>query len=318
MTGFFKSQYTTATYSFKMADWLDGRQLYCVITDKKGEKVQTRTATVSLKGPEITQQPQSVKTQIGEQVSVAVTATGEDLQYQWYVKNPNMTGFFKSQYTTATYSFEMADWLDGRQLYCVVTDKNGKSVKTQTATVTLKKPEITRQPQSVKVQKGGAVSIPVTATGEELQYQWYVKNPGMTGFFKSQYTSSTYSFTMDDWLNGRQLYCVITDKYGNAVRTNTVTVNLPNPVVKITKQPVATSAKKNQKVSVSIAASGDGLSYQWYYKDTDDAKFDTSTNKTSTYTTTMISSRNGRKIYCVVKDKYGNKVQTNTVTLTMK
>ncbi len=29
----------------------------------------------------------------------------------------------------------------------------------------------------------------------------------------------------------------------------------------------------------------------------------------------MVAAKNGREIYCVITDKYGNKVKTDTVTL---
>ena len=39
-----------------------------------------------------------------------------------------------------------------------------------------------------------------------LKYQWYVKNKN-----SKEFTKNTYTVTMSDSVNGRQLYCIITD-----------------------------------------------------------------------------------------------------------
>ena len=68
----------------------------------------------------------------------------------------------------------------------------------------------------------------------------------------------------------------------------------------------------------TVIATGDGLTYKWFYKNKAMTSFVESTSITSdTYTVDkMTSSRDGRQIYCVITDKYGNSVTTDTVTLT--
>ena len=41
-------------------------------------------------------------------------------------------------------------------------------------------------------------------------------------------------------------------------------------------------------------------------------------NSDGTYTLTMSETNSGRQAYCIVTDKYGNTVKSNTVTLTVK
>ncbi len=85
----------------------------------------------------------------------------------------------------------------------------------------------------------------------------------------------------------------------------------------IATQPKNTSAKVNQKVTVSVTVTGDGLTYNWYASDVEDnGKFWRSGTKfTNVYDITLTPERVGRKVYCVVTDKYGNMVKSNTVTL---
>ena len=89
--------------------------------------------------------------------------------------------------------------------------------------------------------------------------------------------------------------------------------------VKITTQPTNVTVASGAKAKVTIAATGEGLTYQWYYKDKGSSKFYLTTSFTSnSYSVTMSGSRAGRQVYCVVTDKYGNFVTSNTVTLNMK
>ncbi len=89
---------------------------------------------------------------------------------------------------------------------------------------------IVKKPRSVTSTIGSTVTVYVEAEGAldentpELKYQWYEKNPGQTSFSKSSITSSTYSVTLDASSDGRQLYCVITDRNNRTVTTNTVTL----------------------------------------------------------------------------------------------
>jgi hypothetical protein len=114
------------------------------------------------------------------------------------------------------------------------------------------------------------------------------------------------------------VYCVITDKYGNTVKTNTVTLSMKSGLA-ITKQPTNVTAANGSKVATTVVATGEGLTYTWYYTSNGKTnQFFVSSVTSATYTTTMDSTRDGRKVYCVITDKYGNTVTSDVVTLTMK
>ena len=55
---------------------------------------------------------------------------------------------------------------------------------------------------------------------------------------------------------GRQVYCVITDKYGNSVTTDVATISLPPVELKILQQPTDVFAAKGEKLRVSAAEQG--------------------------------------------------------------
>ncbi len=228
-------------------------------------------------------------------------------------KDPGATKFSKSSLTTATYSYKMTAAKSGRQVYCVVKDSYGNTDKSEV--VTLSMITIKTQPATKYAKLKATVSTKVMAEGEGLTYTWYMKEPDGTGYKKSSITKSTYSYTMTTAKDGRKVYCVIKDKYGNTVKTDTVSLNA---AASITKQPVSAAAAKGDTVKATVKAYGDGLTYTWYYKDPGSTKFVKSSTTKSTYSFTMTAAKDGRQVYCVVKDSHGNSVQSKTVTLTME
>jgi len=85
---------------------------------------------------------------------------------------------------------------------------------------------IVTQPKTVTVAKNKTAKVTVKASGDGLKYTWYIKNAGKTKYTKSSVTNSTYSVKMTDKVNGRYIYCVVKDKYGNTVKTVTVKLKM--------------------------------------------------------------------------------------------
>ena len=80
--------------------------------------------------------------------------------------------------------------------------------------------------KEVQQEIGQKFSISFEVQGDGLTYQWYVKEAGAKTFKVSSNKTSTYAYSMQNYMNGRQVYCVITDKYGNQVVTEVVTIHL--------------------------------------------------------------------------------------------
>lgn len=86
--------------------------------------------------------------------------------------------------------------------------------------------------------------------------------------------------------------------------------------VSITKQPVDTTVTVGSDISVSVTAVGDGLTYQWYFKNAGSSSFSKSSIVTSTYTITMNQDdRIGRQVFCTITDANGKSQSSNIVTL---
>ena len=177
-------------------------------------------------------------------------------------------------------------------------------------------PSITKQPADVEVKLGERFSISPQVQGSGLTYQWYYKDSYMKDFAVSSNKTSAYAYSMQSYMHNRQVYCVITDQYGNQVTTDVATITRPAVELKLLAQPVDACSPIGQKFSVSPQVQGDGLTYQWYYKDSYMKDFAVSSNKTSAYAYSMQSYMHNRQVYCVITDQYGNQVTTDVATIT--
>lgn len=311
---FIKSSNRTATYATKMTEKSHGREIYCVVYDIYGNAVQTDTVRLYMNATILTQ-PETTYAQYGEAAKVKVVACGDGLTYQWYVKDAGSSKFSKSSVTSATYSAKMTEKTKDRYLYCVVTDQYGNSVKTDTVQLHMAA-SITTQPKTTYAKYDTVAKVSLKAAGDGLTYQWYVKNAGSSKYVKSSVTSATYSTRMNDKSKDRYVYCIVTDQYGNTVKSNTVRLRAAATIV---TQPKDASAANGSRAVVSVKAVGDGLTYKWYYKNAGATKFTlTSTYTGTTYGLTMNEDRDGRQVYCVITDKYGNSVKSEIATLSMK
>ena len=267
----------------------------------------------------ILKQPADAHVEIGKKFSISAEVSGEGLRYQWYYKDPDMSSFTASENQTAAYAYTMKDYMCDRQVYCVITDRYGDTVTTEPATITHppRELQLLAQPQDVCVEASVKYSVRPTVKGDGLRYQWYYKDTDMEDFAVSINTKAAYSYTMQTTMHRRQVYCVITDRYGNTVTTDTATISLPHKDLKILSQPTDVYAAKGVKYRVAFQVQGTDLSYQWYYKAAGTNEFMKSINQKAAYAYTMQSGMDGRQIYCVITDEYGEQVTTDTVTLHM-
>ena len=316
-----KSSTTGNTYSTTMTKDRDGRKVYCVVKDKYGQSVKSETATLYRETTPlvITQQPESVTAKYGETVTLTAEATGDDVTYTWYYASKGSSKFSKTT-TGKTYTTTMTKDRDGRQLYCLIKDTYGKSVKTEVVTLTIDKVplKMIAAPESVTVKNGETATVTVEAEGDGLTYTWYYASRNSNKFTKSETKGNTYSTTMKKDLDGRKVYCVIKDTYGQSIKTDVVTLNLDKTPLVLVTAPESVTVKNGEKASVSVEAQGDGLTYTWYYASRNSNKFTKSETKGSTYSTTMNKDRDGRKVYCVIKDTYGQSIKTDVVTVYME
>ena len=89
-------------------------------------------------GPVITQQPTDVEAYPSEKFSIGLEAEGTDLTYRWYYRDDASAEWSESDINGSSYSGVMSAALGGREVYCVVTDANGKTATSEIAKLILK------------------------------------------------------------------------------------------------------------------------------------------------------------------------------------
>lgn len=131
------------------------------------------------------------------------------------------------------------------------------TVNVTASTVTA--PTITAQPTSQTVSAGANVSFSVTATGTGLMYQWMKDGVAIAGA-----TAATLSLTSVQ-TSASGGYSVSVSNGGGSVTSSsaTLTVNAVGSAPVITTQPIAQTVAPGGSVTMTVAASGTGLSYQW-------------------------------------------------------
>ena len=219
---------TAVTSALVNTSW-DGMKVYCKVTDVRGKSVNSNAAAITvIPALKITTQPVSITAALGSTFTLSIKAAGSGLKYQWYFKKKGASAFTAwSGHTGASESVTPNDTWNGIQLYCVVKDAFGDSVKSNTVTVTLTTPKITAQPVSTTFALGNAVTLSLKATGTGLKYQWYYKKVGDAEFTAwNGHTSASEAVTPNATWNGIKLYCLVTDSADNTVKSNVITLSL--------------------------------------------------------------------------------------------
>ena len=311
--------HTTASITATSNATWDGMQVRCIGKDSSGASVTSKAAKIILFDIlGITQQPSDVTTQTGKSATFTVKAKGVGLTYQWYYKKTGDSSWslWKGRTTASITATSNATW-DGMQVHCIVKDSSSASVTSKAAKIILSDIlGITQQPSNVTAEAGKAVTFTVKAKGVGLTYQWYFKKAGASSWslWNGRTTASTTATANATW-NGMKVRCKVTDSAGNAVYSSAASITIASGIT-ITTQPTDKTITLGDPVTLSLKATGTGLTYQWYFKKSGQTSFTAWNGRThATEICTPNATWNGIQLYCIVKDSAGNKVQSNTVTV---
>ena len=118
----------------------------------------------------IINQPMDYVCPIGDTAIAYVDAEGDDLTYQWWVKNRQATVFSKSSITAPVYTVALTAANSGRQLYCVVSD-GVDSVTTDTVTITQgEAPAVQQEVCHLRLARQ-QIADAITAKGVTVSYE---------------------------------------------------------------------------------------------------------------------------------------------------
>ena len=306
-----------ATWNLTVAEVHYGFDFRCKVTDSNGNYVFSNTVHVD-KPAAITTQPTSKTAAVGTSATLSVKATGTGLTYQWQYKkkaDTNWSNCSGASAQTANWTVTVAEVHYGFDFRCIVKDAYGKTLYTNKVQINKPGPKITTQPTSKSGAVGSTVTLSLSATGTGLSYQWQYKKKADTTWSNASGKAATWNLTVAEVHYGFDFRCKVTDSNGNYVFSNTVHVDKP---AAITAQPTSKTAAVGTSATLSVKATGTGLTYQWQYKkkaDTNWSNCSGTSAKTANWTVTVAAVHYGFDFRCMVKDAYGKTLYTNKVQI---
>lgn len=222
------------------------------VVDHLRAKYFDEFCTVPCLPPQLTLEPVPDTTCTGDSFSVDVVATGTmPLFYQWRRNGMDIAGANSATYTVASASVSDAGTYD-----VVVTNACG-SATSMTAEVTINTPiALQTNPQSLLGCEGGSATFTVSATGTAPTYQWRKNGTPISGA-----TASSLSLTNLMSADAGDYDVVVTGTCSSSISSSANLI--VNPPAVITEQPVPQVGCLGGSVTMTVTATGTGLSYQW-------------------------------------------------------
>ena len=274
----------------------------------------------------ITKQPVSVTAQRNEAVRFTVETNRENVTYQWQFSNNGGQSWANSGAACAvtdTMTVTMLDYRDGQLYRCTVSDGETTLISNAAAMI-LAKPEvrIVSQPVSVTAQLGQDVTFQVKAEGKNLTYQWQFSNNGGQSWANSGAAcavTDTMTVTMLAYRDGQMYRCVV--KSGaTTVVSDAAAMRVAQPELRIVKQPTSVTAKSGEIAAFQVEATGENLTYQWYFSNNGGQSWGKSSGEgaqTATLQVAAMRYRSGQMYRCVVRSATSS-VTTQAATLTVE
>ena len=278
------------------------------------DRVTLHFADDAPEAPVITAQPRNYVGAANSTAKFTVTASGDSLSYQWQYSDDNGATWLNSSLKTNTYSAKLTAEKDGRMVRCIITDNAGNSVTSDPAVMRISNLKITTQPRDYVGAVNSTAKFTVTATGDSLSYQWQYSDDNGATWLDSSLKTNTYSAKLTAEKDGRMVRCIVLGE-GGFVMSDAVKMTISN--LKITTQPKDYTGAVNSTAKFTVAASGNGLSYQWQYSDDNGATWLNSSLKTNTYSAKLTAEKDGRMVRCVVKDQSGASVISSAAKMTV-
>jgi len=273
---------------------------YVVFISNGGGSVTSFPASLTLRMPlAINSQPNSRTVDQGDNAQFYVDATGDDLSYQWQkngIDIPEANGPWLEFYEAQT--------TDAGDYTVVVSDSSGSLTSRVAGLSVIPQVEIINQPTSASANVGESASFSVTATGDNLTYQWAkegVNIPGAKGATLD--LSQIKSADEGD-------YTVLVSNGQDRETSIPARLTVIGPAA-INVQPTSVAVGQGGNAILSVGATGGNLTYQWQRNGID--------IKDATEATLEVSNVQDSNLgdYSVIVENSEGSVTSNTVSLSL-
>ncbi len=155
-------------------------------------------------------------------------------------------------------------------------------------TITVGTAIITIHPASVAIGSGSTTTLSVTGSDSSLTYQWY---SGNSSSITTPITSATSSTFTTPALTAEERYWVRVTRSGVIANSNTAVVSIQTATAPvINPQPSGSTIDAGQTASMSVAATGNSPTYQWYRGAKGDTANPVGSATNSSFTTPVLSA----------------------------
>ncbi len=253
------SNVTTATMNISDVTGLNGKKYKCIISGVCTPAVTSNEVILTVNElPIITKEPESVRECAGKEVSFTLSATGTSLSYQWKENEVNLSDTeVYSGVTTNEMTISDITGLDDKMYKCVVSGACTPSATSEIALlIEYDLPVITEQPSGSSICRGDSATLSVSTEGSHLLYQWKIDDENIDGATNSVYkTNAGGSYTVLI-INGNEC----------STLSDSAIVKLYD-FAEITEQPTGTTLCQGDTATLSVAADGTEMLYQWKLND---------------------------------------------------
>ena len=361
----------TVSAKFSEADLKSGVRIMLEITDADGSKKTAFCKLNYVAAKPLSAVPTKTEYVIDDGdtgvISLNVTGGKAPYTYQWMYRNTNYnlhknwTAVNKSNglnlvFTDAIDAADLsikgsaANFTNGLELQCKVTDANGTTVQTGYIKVKVEKLELAIETvkESLSAKDGETIvaSVKVSGGTAPYTYTWKYKNKSGTWFDVTNGGGNQYTFTngvgtadlsiacaYDDYTNGMQLICQVRDSAGTTVQSKMMTITVKQGI-HFTKQPQSTvvelpgtSSTANVTFAAIVEDANGTVTYTWQYYNGISEKWRDITASDNTWATvsganlTVKATRsllvNKPKFRVVARDASGKSITSNAAALTL-
>lgn len=292
--------------------------LYCSVRNASGiVRSEEFSLTIDNGRPKILTQPQRVDALEKSTVEFKVEAQGAT-SYRWqYSESSN---YWRNCTTagcdTPSLSLKASTFRSGRKYRCVLSNEYGVKYTDEVRLNVLS--VISKDPVSVGVKAGHTATFTVVGNGA-VSYRWQYK--GKNGYWRNCTTpgadTDTLTVVGSSFRDGYEYRCKVSNPY--------CTVTSKAAMLKIVKRPTIKTQPESKSVSLyayakfKTVASGDFVSYQWFYRTGPDGVWHKCSGASAVKATLSVKAnayRDGYQYRCKVYNDAGA-VWSEIVTLTV-
>ncbi|MFK7952053.1 MAG: immunoglobulin domain-containing protein [Ekhidna sp.] len=251
--------------------------------------------------PIITTEPISASLCEEESLTFTVAANGNDLSYQWQYNGVNIDDNDKQSGTqTSILTLESVGFNEEGSYTCIISSGSCSVISNVAELTVLGIPIISAQPASVVVCNDETTKLEVTASGNNLIYQWQYNGNNIAD--NTEYSGSETSTLIISSIESSHegdYTCIITSETCSITSSTAVVTVVEKPI--ITSQPTSQDVCTEESGSFDVIASGDNLSYQWQYNgnDVEDGSQYNGT-KTATLTISSVATTDEGDYTCII------------------